>query len=323
MPRSRWILAFISILVLLTCTSGRPYQPRTPEGGIVFQTGFVVRDEFLKVYLSADNPALIFGLPISGVVRHPLRPEIQVQYFQRARMELDSSAPEGKRVSLATLGIWLYDTTRRGQDANIDTSSLACRFFTSTRHYVCFAFLQFYDAHNGAVFFGDPISEVEMDGERMVQYFEKTRLEWWPERASGMRVDLTDVGTLDYRLNFGDPQPPNPGNIDTPKTPENLLVRVFPAKPLLGQNETQTVFVIVQDQLFNPVNGAQVELAVQLPDGTSKPLRYQTTDSFGIVKVNIDPIGFFIPNQMVLVKVKVSMKDVQPVDTTTWYRIWW
>jgi hypothetical protein len=324
MLRSRWFLAFLSILVLIACTSGRPFQQRTPEGGAVFPNGFTVNGEFLKIYQSADNPALIFGLPISGVLKHPLRPGVQVQYFQRARMEYDASAPEGHQVSLATLGNWLYDATKRGADANIDTSSAACRYFESTRHYVCFAFLQFFDAHKGAVFFGDPISEVEIDGERMVQYFQQARMEWWPERAAGMRVDLTDVGTLDYREKFGDPQPPQPGNIGNVNSPDRLIVRVFPAKPLLGSHETQTVFVIVQNQLFNPVEGADVTLTVQLPDGTiintTGPVK---SDANGICKWENISVGNSKPNEMALVKASVKMKDLQPVESSTWFRIWW
>lgn len=319
MPRLRWILTFLSVLVLFTCTSGRPFQQRTPEAGIYFpETGFYVNGEFLKIYLTADNPPLIFGLPISGVLKHPLRPEVQVQYFQRARIEYDPNAPEGKRTSLAPLGNWLYDATKRGSDSNIDTSSAACRFFESTRHFVCFAFLQFYNAHNGAVFFGDPISEVETVGERKVQYFQQARMEWWPEHASGMRVSLTDVGALDLGK-FGGSQPPE----YVIQRPEKLLVRVFPSKPLLGPNENQTIFVIVQDQLYNPVPGALVTMTVSQPDGTSSPYRLAETNANGISKQENIPVGLGKPNQMVIVNVTVNLPDVEMVETTTWYRIWW
>ncbi len=320
MSRSRWSLILLSILVFLACASGAPYQQRTPDGGLYFpRTGFTVNGEFLKEFESADNPLLIFGLPISGVLKHPLQPELQVQYFQRARMELDPKAPEGKRITLAPLGSYLYDGTERGEDANIDTTSAACRFFEKSAHFVCFAFLQFYDAHNGALFFGNPISEVENIGERKVQYFERARMEWWPEKPAGMRVELTDLGTLDYRSKIGEPQAPEPGNIGKP---EQMLVRVFPARPLLGPNETQTIYVIVQDQLYHPIPKALVTVTITYPDGSHNQSRPYETDANGISSMRVPSVAA-APNQMVSVNVAVSLADVQTVVIHTWYRIWW
>ena len=321
MKRTRWIFALLSIVVLLTCTSGAPYQQRTPEGSLYFpRTGFTVSGEFQKMFESADNPLLVFGLPISGELKHSFQPGVQVQYFQRARMELDSNGPEGQQIRLAALGKILYEAGGPGVDANIDISSAACRYFMTYGHYVCFAFLQFYDAHNGAVFFGEPVSEVENEGGRLVQYFERARMEWWPEKVSGMRVVLTDLGMLDYRSKVGNPQAPEPGNIGTP---EQLLVRVFPAKPLVGSNEMQTIYVIVQDQLFQPVRGALVTIGVTQEDGSYNQYRLPETDIHGISKQENIPAGNSKPHQMVAVTVTVSMIDVQTVETYTWYRIWW
>ena len=49
---------------------------------------------------------------------------------------------------------------------------------------VCYAFLQFYDANNGSLFFGNPISFVEVIDGRYVQYFDNVRMEWWPDRPN-------------------------------------------------------------------------------------------------------------------------------------------
>ena len=47
----------------------------------------------------------------------------------------------------------------------------------------------------GEAYFGEPISPMEvMPNGRLVQYFERARMEWWPEKPTGMRVVLTDVG---------------------------------------------------------------------------------------------------------------------------------
>ena len=320
MRRTRWTFALLSILVLITCASGTPYQQRTPDGRYFPQTGFTVKGEFLKMFDSSDSALDVFGLPISGELKDALRPGIQVQYFQKARMDMDANAPEGQRVTLAPLGTWLKDNTEHGADANIDITSGACYYFAQTRFFVCFAFMQFYEGHNGAVLFGQPISTVELDGGRLVQYFERARMEWWPENQPGKRVELTDIGTLDYRNKVGNPQQPDPNIIGRL---EKLVVHIFPAKPLLSTNETQTLFVIVQDQLYRPVGGALVKIVVSLPDGTQTEYRLAETNLNGITRLENIPAGKTKPNQMVRVDATVSLLDVQTVVVHTWYRIWW
>jgi hypothetical protein len=68
------------------------------------QYGHWVRGEFLDLYNSASDPARLFGAPITGVFNDPLRPGIQIQYFERARMEWRNEMPTGQKVVLTELG---------------------------------------------------------------------------------------------------------------------------------------------------------------------------------------------------------------------------
>ena len=131
-----------------------------------FPNGFVVRGEFLRFYNSAPDPWLLFGYPISSEMDMNGK---RVQYFDRARFELTTN-DKGSKIALANLGWSLYD------EANVVSShvppSPTCRFFPKNGHNVCYNFLKFYDANNGPLYFGEPVSDVIQLGGQMVQYFD-------------------------------------------------------------------------------------------------------------------------------------------------------
>ena len=322
----RLVIVCISILALLACTSGRAFQQRTPDGGLFFpETQKSVKGEFLQFFQKTDKSILVFGFPISDPMPNPSKPETQVQYFQRVRMELDTTKPVGSRISLTPLGDWMY---KAGGDAhplaNIDISSAACRFFNATSHYVCYAFLQYFNANNGETYFGNPISEVELVDGRMVQYFENARLEWRADLPSGRRVTQTDLGTLYYpgRTNLNH-SPRDPNNIASSGQSE-LTVRVFPAKPLIGTNETQTIYVVVQTNGYAPVAHASVMVNVQGADGKTISYRLPETNVQGFSLQDNIPVPGFKPNSMVQVSVDViAPGEATAYTTTTWFRVWW
>lgn len=314
----RWIIVCIAVMALLVCTSGRPFQQRTPDGGLFFpETQKSVKGEFLQFFQQNDKSLLIFGFPISDPMPNPLKSEIQSQYFQRVRMDLDTTKPVGSRITLAELGTLMYESVGPGQNANISISSAACRFYPKYGHYVCYAFLQYYNANNGEKYFGSPLSEVEFVDGRMVQYFEYARMEWRADLPVGTRVTLTDLGTLSY-----------PGS--TTFTPNNigasladLTVRVFPARPLIGTNEPQTIYVVVQTQTFEPVAHAAVKVTVHMADGSVSVYRPLETNAQGFtLQDNINFPGFK-PNSMVFVDVEVKAPGEMTARTTTWFRVWW
>jgi hypothetical protein len=321
------ILVLLSLAVLLTGMSASP-TPKAPTGDELYfsESGHSVSGEFLDYFKKADDPLLLFGYPLTEVFEQPLKQQgWRVQYFQHVRMELDPTAPAGARISLAYLGSRFYDDpTLRGTDANIDTNNWSCRYFPVTKLNVCYAFLQFYDAHDGATYFGNPISKMEtMSDGRLVQYFEKARMEWWPERPVGARVILSDLGKWDFEINVGGtdksrPQQPGPDIVQDIR----LSVWAFVAKPLVKANATQTINVVVQNQFFQPVQGALVMAAIKYPDGQVVNQRLPETDINGVTTMTL-PVGNYSPNQMVGVEVNVKISQGPSAIANTYFRIWW
>ena len=319
------IVALLSLLTLLIGSSGRPLQQG--ENGLFFyQSGHWVRGEFLAFYQQADDPLLLFGYPITEAFQDPARPELLVQYFQRARMELNTLLPkEGGRVSLAPLGNWLIKQGPPLPDAAIGTSD--CARFEDSGFLVCYNFRTFYFQHNGALYFGEPLGNAkEEKNKRIVQYFERGRMEYWYENPAGMKVVLTDVGRLEFDQTYRDTQLGRPDRSDSNAPPTELfqpVVRAFPRHALIGAGQQQTVYVIVQDGTLNPVKGAVVSVALRNADGSLTTYKAPDTDADGITRVTFSLPGSIRPTQVLNIEVVVSAPQGIPASTTTWFRVWW
>ena len=165
--RNLTLLIFLVLSMLLSVHSAEAQSGAEER----FPNGFVVRGEFLKFYRAAPDPWLLFGNPISDEIESNGK---RLQYFERARFELVNTS-KGLKLQLTNLGQLLYDE-KQAVPANIPTNSPTCRFFPKYGRSVCYKLLQFYDANNGPVYFGEPISNAELRDGRIVQYFENARL---------------------------------------------------------------------------------------------------------------------------------------------------
>lgn len=319
---SRFWLLFLTLAVAFSGLSAVPL-PQSEDGIFIKETGHWITGEFYDFWQDAPDPTLLFGFPITEAIPHPLRHDMTVQYFQRARMELDPSRPEGQRIQLASLGSWLYDETARGDLAGFPMSNAVCRVFQSTRKTVCYAFLQLYDRLEGPVYFGEPISEAEIVNGRLVQYFERARMEWRPERPVGQRVVLTEIGRLDFDITIG-----NPNLIDTyGDIPASALtemeVHVFAEKPIVPTGARQKVNIIIYDQFHQPLEGAQVMVTVTYPDGRTekfRPSRLTNAKGLATAVFNIEQVK---PNQVIEVTVDASIANGPTGQSSTWFRTWW
>jgi hypothetical protein len=292
---------------------------QTPEPNEIFvsQTGHYVKGGFLKVYHSVSDYETIFGYPLTDEIIDPTNGRT-VQYFQRARFDLISDS-KGLHVEIAPLGQLLYES---GGESRPDLStSNKCRLFEKTGKKVCLAFLDFYDAHQGQIYFGQPITEIEIREGLYVQYFEKVRLEWHPERESGQRVVLTDLGRIYFDTRVGDPvllEPAPANNLIGEQTKIN--VKAFVNKALVSNNETETIFVIVRDQYLNPIQSAGVTVVITRTDGQKERYRPPVTNFDGISKLELSVNNMPLLS-IVSIQVIANYQDMQ-TSSTTWFRVW-
>ncbi len=84
------------------------------------------------------------------------------------------------------------------------------RFFPTTGHNVNGPFLSFFDRYGGIDTFGLPRTEAFVENGRLVQYFQRHRLELWPENQYPWQVQLTLLGDLV----LGPAEPPMPPPTD-------------------------------------------------------------------------------------------------------------
>jgi hypothetical protein len=307
-------------LVVIACLLAAGWHSahaQTSEGTRYFsETGHNVRGDFLKYYESNPNALLLYGYPITE--QFTSKDGRTVQYFQRARFELYSSLPEGHRVQLTPLGRYVFVSTGT-LTAN---SNLACRTYVETGFSICFAFLEFFDQYGGVAQFGYPISGFEYHENRIVQYFEKARLEWQPWRAEGQRVVVSDLGRIYFDRIGEDPAlilPVRPLDATTSSI-VNLQVRAFVWKAVTLASDSQLIFIILQDQNLQPVPNASCHALVHWPSGDKESISvFTNTNGIGIISLAFaaQPYG-----SLIYTDVTCSHSGLV-ASTTTSFRIWY
>lgn len=313
-------IRLVSVLLLLALIASGVTQAVTAQSSdsvYVSETGHWIWGDFLRTYNSVSDPLLYFGYPITDDFTDPITKD-RVQYFQRARFDLVDTS-QGTQIQIAPLGQLLHESG--APLADIPRDGPTCRSF-DTGYSVCYAFLQFYDSYDGAVRFGNPISEVEVVDGHYVQYFDYVRMEWWPDRPTGQRVVLTDLGRIYFDKVVANPEllkSSAPANIAGKLV--NPVVRVFALKSLIGTGEQQTVYVIAQDQFFRPLENAQVGVTLYFPDNTKEFYRLTETNEFGISQFTFST-GNLPVRSVVNVESEVNIHG-EFASGRTWFRIWW
>ena len=79
------------------------------------------------------------------------------------------------------------------------------RYFPQTGHTVQDDFLRFFDTRGGLEIFGYPLTEAFIENGRLVQYFQKARMEAHPENPDPRQVELGLLGT---QLGYASPSIP-------------------------------------------------------------------------------------------------------------------
>lgn len=330
-----------SACIVIACLVGifvavHPAQAQTPEVRYFPETGHNVRGEFLRFFETRGGVEL-FGYPLTEEFAED---GVQVQYFEKFRMEWHPENPKPYRVQLGLLGELL-----RPRDPPIVTSEIPPadhpqrRYYPETGHTVSFAFLTYFDEHGGLDIFGYPISEFVVESGLIVQYFQKACMEWH-EDDPFTQVQLPPLGKI-YLEKIGlDPsllepaqiQPdPSPTPVETSGQPVSITstereITALRATASVqyaitgGQNDTQTVHVYVTDRTGQGVEGAEVNLIVCYPteDRHFLPLH---TDAEGHA-AHTFRIGNPLPGYIVIIDVTASHGE-QTVITQTSFLPWW
>ncbi len=311
----RRAFAFIAATCLLSASWGS-VRAQAEDSKYFSETGHNVKGEFFKFYSSNPNATFLYGYPITE--EFTSKDGNTVQYFQRARFEFHRNLPEGQRIQLSTLGQFTYISTGPLNVAN----SFACRLYTETGFSVCFAFLEFFDEYGGVAQFGYPISGFEYHENKIVQYFQKARLEWQPWMAEGQRVVVSDLGRMYFEKLGEDPgllAPVKPID-NSPQVTTSLQVRAFAWKAVTLATDTQLFFVIVQDQNLQPIAGSGCTAIVHWPDGRTESTNITTnTNGVGIVSLSFtnQPYGSLIYTDVTCASNGLN------ATTITSFRIWY
>lgn len=281
-------------------------------------TGHNVSGEFLLFYQSVPNAQFVFGSPITEQFTDPTTGRL-IQYFQRARFEYFPELPVGQRVRVSPLGEYVYQRVPNEGQVNVFTP-IGCRYYAETGYSICYAFLEFFDKNGGEAIFGKPKSPFVFYNGRIVQYFERARFEWYPEYPDGQRVVLAELGRIYFDLVGEDPNLLQPVKADAfPGNVTKIYARAFTWKAVTRAEDTQTVYVVVQDQTLSPVAGATVILTFNWPGGGAQSLA-QTTNQYGLVILSF-PVQAQPHGSLVTVQVEVLYQGWKS-ETVTSFRIW-
>jgi hypothetical protein len=304
------LLLAVAPLGLLAQSQAEQYFP---------DTGHTLRGEFFD-YFNAHGGLRVFGFPITEEFTLNGR---TVQYFQRVRMELWPDKPAGQRVQLGALGEELGKSTPAQASPGGDT--FFRRYYAATGHSIIWAFLSFFDKYGGAEVFGYPISEYgpENGKGRIGQYFQRAKLEWYPELSAEQHVQVADLGSIhfDQLAAQGKIDPALKKPMPAPNTirdvPLSLRVSATTKETITPRRGTQTLYVYVTDQKGKPAPGAEVAFTLRDSTGTQS-FTMRPTDETGFTSFTFDA-GVFRPAQTVFIAVQARSSRAAGSDRTTFF----
>lgn len=150
--------------------------PKTDDPGVWYfdETGHTLSEPFLSFWLNHGGHQLL-GYPLTEPFQLAGR---QVQYFERARLELHPEfAGTDREIQFGLLGSFIArDQTWEPQPAPTGNDPNRT-YFHQTGQYLGGPFRDFWHAHGGMLQFGSPISPEITEGGKTVQYFERARME--------------------------------------------------------------------------------------------------------------------------------------------------
>jgi hypothetical protein len=316
---TRRALALGAVLVAL---AGAAYPALAQDLGRYYpETGHTLDTRFVE-YFDEHGSLAILGYPITNSFLDPTTGWL-VQYFQNARVELAPDATGALEPRLSPLGEYLggWQPPLAGE-ARVLSANPGCRFYPESGHSVCHAFLDFYDRNGGPAQFGFPISEFRLENDRIVQYFQGFRLDWYPDDPLGSEVRVAALGRLQFEVAGYDRA------LLRPNLPFDMIFyrvvdlrpRAAVWKPVVQSTDSQHVYLTVHDQNLNPVSGAAVTLIAHFPTG-DQIVTMPITDEQGVSQVTLTFEGQPAGSDVNL-EFRVVRGEMQ-ASTRDSFKIWW
>lgn len=321
-------LAPIFIISTIILSSLCPIGPVSAQSGnksIYYpETGHTVRMPFYDFFTNMNGISR-FGYPITDDFVDP-QTRLLVQYFQKARLEWH---PENADPYKVLLGLLSENLGKR--EAPIPVSKIPskndpnCRYFDETQHSACWSFLKYWQTNGGTDLFGPPITENKRENGLVVQYFQRAKMEWHPEKPEGQRVQLAPLGEIyfDYAVSQGqlaasllDPNSPNG---------QDTVITIHGRGSVLGGSVSrggkQVAFVYVYNQLRRPVKGAAVILIVHYAEG-DQVFYPPPTNEKGIASYDFS-VGNAKAGSIIPLEFIVSYPGVKDIHVPTSYMVWY
>jgi hypothetical protein len=197
------------LLLFALLTTFAPVSRAQSDARYFPETGHFLQGTF-RAYWEQNGGVTLFGYPITEeYIREDGR---VVQWFERARFEL--IIRDGQAfVEPGNLGVEITAGRVFPKVPPIPNTE-SRRYIPETQHIVQYGFKTIWERYGEDRIFGFPISEeideVLEDGQwHTVQYFERARFEYWPERADGDRVLFSNLGRMLAPVELTAPLPPD------------------------------------------------------------------------------------------------------------------
>jgi hypothetical protein len=291
----RWLASLAIVFGMLLAAVPQFANAQTSERCFA-ETGYCISGR-IREFWEQNGGLPVFGFPIGPQKAEDIEGKtLQVQWFERNRLELHPENPRPYDVLLGRLGA--DRLAQQGRDWNSFAKGGAvdgCRFFAETGHSVCGEILRAwrasgleFDGQAGTseaeslALFGLPLSSPQVEetpsGTYTVQWFERARFEIHPENAAPYNVLL---GLLGNEISAAPSTPAQPEQPATPSdncadVPDPVNARIRPGKCL----DSDAYLIGVDIFGFKP--NEQVGFWINAPDGSI----------FGTIQTaNIGPSG--------------------------------
>lgn len=313
-------LSVLCVLLLSAFVEQHPSAAPLPQAGtgrFFAETRHYVGAPFLKFYeTTGDMPR--YGAPITEQFNDP-KSGLLVQYFQLVRFEYHPTNPEPYKVLLGLLGDEMGQRTPGLTVREMSRPDPNCQYFEATGHRACWKFLEYWRNNGGLDRFGYPIAEYTIENHQIVQYFQRAKMEWHPEKPEGQRVQLAPLGRMHFDFAKLDPNllnPPQGDNIPSPASTVTKLQAVASVlDPVAASGTLQVGFVQVRDQVNVAVENAAVTLIIHYPQGDEKFMlprtnangsSYHTFTVKAVAPGKIVPMEYIVTYNNLTTKTKAS-----------------